>query len=67
MENFFYQVRVKSHGEIIYRPVKIAMENNRVFLEVHRDIYGKSPGLELVSAERNKQASVKGEGRLEEG
>ena len=60
MENFFYQVRVKSHGEIIYRPVKIAMENNRVFLEVHRDIYGKSPGLELEARKEINKLQLKG-------
>ncbi|NVN90043.1 MAG: L,D-transpeptidase family protein [Desulfuromonadales bacterium] len=46
MENFFKDVRVNTVGEIIYRPVKLAItEEGRVFLEVHHDVYGKSSGL----------------------
>lgn len=41
MERFFGQVKIGSDGEIIYQPIKIAVINNRVYLEVHRDIYGK--------------------------
>ena len=44
MEEFFKEVKVNTPGEIIYQPVKVAVtENGRVFLEVHRDIYKKSP------------------------
>ena len=47
MENFFKQVRLRTPGEIIYQPVKVAVaDNGRVFLEVHRDIYGKINDLE---------------------
>ena len=47
MEDFFYQIRVKTIGEIIYRPVKLAVtENNRIYLEVHHDAYGKSSSLD---------------------
>lgn len=43
MEDFFHQIRVKTAGEIIYRPVKLAVtENDRIYLEVHHDTYGKS-------------------------
>ena len=46
MEDFFKEVRVNTSGEIIYKPVKLAVtEEGRVFLEVHQDIYGKSSGL----------------------
>ncbi len=46
MEEFFKEVRVNTPGEIIYRPVKLAVtEEGRVFLEVHQDVYSKSPGL----------------------
>jgi len=41
MEEFFKEVRVNTPGEIIYKPVKLAVtEEGRVFLEVHRDVYG---------------------------
>jgi L,D-transpeptidase ErfK/SrfK len=43
MEEFFKEVKVNTLGEIIYKPVKLAVtEEGRVFLEVHRDVYGKS-------------------------
>ena len=43
MEGFFPQVKVNTRGEIIYKPVKLAVtEDGRVFLEAHRDVYNKS-------------------------
>ena len=43
METFFPQIKVNTRGEIIYKPVKLAVtENGRVYLEVHRDVYNKS-------------------------
>ncbi len=47
MERFFNQVKISTSGEIIYQPIKIAVINNRVFLEVHRDIYGKLKDIKL--------------------
>jgi L,D-transpeptidase ErfK/SrfK len=42
IESLFNEVQVNTVGEIIYRPVKIAVHGDgRVFLEVHKDIYGK--------------------------
>jgi hypothetical protein len=46
MEEFFKEVKVNTQGEIIYKPVKLAVtEKGRVFLEVHRDVYGKTSNL----------------------
>jgi L,D-transpeptidase ErfK/SrfK len=46
MEEFYKEVRVNTPGEIIYKPVKLAVtEEGRIFLEVHRDVYNKSSGL----------------------
>jgi L,D-transpeptidase ErfK/SrfK len=46
MEEFFKEVKVNTPGEIIYKPVKLAVtKEGRVFLEVHRDVYGRSSGL----------------------
>jgi lipoprotein-anchoring transpeptidase ErfK/SrfK len=43
MEEFFKEVTVNTRGEIIYKPVKLAItEVGRVFLEVHRDVYSMS-------------------------
>jgi L,D-transpeptidase ErfK/SrfK len=42
MEELFRQVAVNSPGEIIYQPIKaMRTEEGRIFLEVHRDVYGK--------------------------
>jgi L,D-transpeptidase ErfK/SrfK len=41
MEIFFEDVEPKTSGELLYMPVKAAVsDNGRVFLEVHRDVYG---------------------------
>lgn len=42
MEKFYPKVEKNTEGEIIYTPIKIALtKDERVFLEVHRDIYKK--------------------------
>jgi lipoprotein-anchoring transpeptidase ErfK/SrfK len=42
MEGFFNEVRINTPGEIIYKPVKLAVtESGKIFLEVHQDIYKK--------------------------
>lgn len=47
MEELFKVVTVNTPGEIIYKPVKIALtEQGKVLLEVHSDIYSKTKGLE---------------------
>jgi len=43
MEGFFSQVGIGTTGEIIYKPVNVAMRENRVFLQVARDIYKRAP------------------------
>lgn len=46
MEGFFPQIKVNTKGEIIYKPVKLAVTGNgRVFLEVHHDAYKKNANL----------------------
>jgi L,D-transpeptidase ErfK/SrfK len=46
MEDFFPQIKVNTRGEIIYKPVKLAVtESGRVFLEVHRDVYNTNTNL----------------------
>ena len=41
MEKLFEMVEVGTPGEIIYEPVKIAVVNGRVYLEVRTDMYRK--------------------------
>lgn len=47
MEELFKVVKLNTPGEIIYQPVKVATtEEGRIFLEVHRDIYTRTKGIE---------------------
>lgn len=46
MERFFNQVETGMTGEIIYQPVSVAVRENRVFLQVARDIYKKIPSID---------------------
>lgn len=40
MVDFFKEVKINTPGEIIYKPVKLAVtESGRIFLEVHNDVY----------------------------
>lgn len=42
IEQFFEKVEINTPGELIYKPVKAAVsDQGRIFLEVHRDIYGR--------------------------
>jgi len=51
MEEFFPHIKVNTRGEIIYKPVKLAVTGDgRVFLEVHQDAYNK--GANLVAEAR---------------
>lgn len=51
MKAFFPQIKVNTSGEIIYKPVKLAVtESGRILLEVHRDIYNR--GASLVAEAR---------------
>jgi lipoprotein-anchoring transpeptidase ErfK/SrfK len=46
MEEFYPKIKVNTRGEIVYKPVKLAVtDNGRVYLEVHNDVYKKSAGL----------------------
>jgi L,D-transpeptidase ErfK/SrfK len=50
MEKFFPLVNVNTPGEIIYRPVKLAVtETGRVYMEVHQDAYGTGTGLDATA------------------
>lgn len=50
MARLFKEIRINTPGEIIYQPVKLAVtKQGRVFLEVHRDVYGKNAGLQNIA------------------
>jgi len=42
LSKLFEKVEINTQGELIYKPVKAAgSAQERMFLEVHKDIYGK--------------------------
>jgi L,D-transpeptidase ErfK/SrfK len=43
IERLFPQVPVGTPGEFIYQPVKVGAREGRVYVEVHKDIYGYQP------------------------
>ncbi|HEX2964265.1 MAG TPA: L,D-transpeptidase family protein [Syntrophorhabdaceae bacterium] len=46
MEQFYNMVDVKTKGEIIYEPVKLAvLDGGKIYLEVRTDVYGKYQSL----------------------
>jgi lipoprotein-anchoring transpeptidase ErfK/SrfK len=59
MESFFPQIKVNTRGEIIYKPVKLAVtEDGRVFLEVHPDIYDKGVSLAALARQMLEKRKV---------
>jgi L,D-transpeptidase ErfK/SrfK len=46
MEKFFEEVEINTPGEMLYSPIKVAVsDEGKIFLEVHRDMYGKMKSL----------------------
>jgi L,D-transpeptidase ErfK/SrfK len=41
----FHMVRVGMPGEFVYEPIKFGWRANRLYVEVHDDLYGMYPGL----------------------
>lgn len=44
IERLFPTVPVGTPGEFVYQPVKVGSREGRIYVEVHKDIYGQSPG-----------------------
>ncbi len=61
MEKLFPLVNVNTRGEIIYRPVKLAVtETGRVFMEVHQDAYGTGAGLDATAKRMIEKRNLSG-------
>jgi L,D-transpeptidase ErfK/SrfK len=59
MEKFFKDIEINTLGEIIYKPVKIAVsDEGRIFLEVHKDIYGKVKDLNVEARGLIEKAGI---------
>ncbi|MCX5800724.1 MAG: L,D-transpeptidase [Candidatus Eisenbacteria bacterium] len=52
------EVTVGESGEILYLPVKVALEGDDVLVEVHPDVYGLVPNLGKAAQERLKALGV---------
>ncbi|MBM4286841.1 MAG: LysM peptidoglycan-binding domain-containing protein [Deltaproteobacteria bacterium] len=58
IEELFPLIEVGTPVKIMYKPIKLAVtSDNRVFLEVHRDVYKKAPNLlkDVETLIKNKQ------------
>lgn len=59
MEIFFDRVEINTRGQIIYMPVKIAIsDEGKIFLEAHRDIYGKFKDLNIEAQRLIEQRGI---------
>lgn len=44
IERLFPMIPVGTQGAFVYQPVKIGARDGKIYVEVHRDIYGLTPG-----------------------
>ncbi|MEW6272888.1 MAG: L,D-transpeptidase family protein [Thermodesulfobacteriota bacterium] len=45
IDKLYPMVPVGTPGVFVYQPVKVGMSGGRVFVEVHKDLYGMKPGM----------------------
>jgi L,D-transpeptidase ErfK/SrfK len=45
IKRLFYKVKIGTPGRFVYYPVKFGWRGGGLYVEVHRDIYGRYPGL----------------------
>ena len=56
IESIFNYVKINTSGEIIYQPVKIAAgHDGKIYLEVHKDVYGKIKDLKKAAYDTIKK------------
>jgi len=55
IELFFEEICVGTPFEIIYEPVKIGVQDGKLFIEVHPDIYGRIPDMTAHIMSRLKE------------
>lgn len=61
IEKFFDKVEINTSGELIYMPVKVALSaDGRIFLELHRDIYGKAGDMRAEIEDRISRLGLSG-------
>lgn len=45
IEKLYPMVPLGTSGVFVYQPIKVGMRDGRVFVEVHKDLYGMKPGM----------------------
>ena len=45
IEKLYPLVPVGTQGVFVYQPIKVGMADGRVYVEVHKDLYGMKPGM----------------------
>ena len=58
LEVFYPQVKPGTPGELVYEPVKVGMRDDRVYVEVHADVYGRIRDLGAYARAEVKKAGV---------
>jgi L,D-transpeptidase ErfK/SrfK len=58
IEQLYPLVRPGMSGELIYRPVKFGEDAGEVYVEVHRDLYGRIPNLQAYAVAEARKAGV---------
>lgn len=58
LEVLYPQVKLGTPGELVYEPVKVGMRDDRVFVEVHADVYGRIRDLGAYARAEVKKAGV---------
>jgi L,D-transpeptidase ErfK/SrfK len=54
----FWEVTVGEAGEIVYEPVKVAVDGDDILVEIHPDVYGLVPDLAREAEERLRAMDV---------
>jgi L,D-transpeptidase ErfK/SrfK len=60
LEVLYPQVDPGMPGELVYEPVKIGTRDDRIYVEVHADVYGRIRDLESYARAEVKKAGVDG-------
>jgi L,D-transpeptidase ErfK/SrfK len=58
IDSLFSEVAVGDSGEVLYEPVKVAIDGDDVLVEIHPDIYEKTPNSALSAEKQLRALSV---------
>ena len=59
VEALFEEVAIGETGEIVYEPVKVAVDGDDILVEIHPDIYGLLPDVARAAEERLQALGVR--------